>query len=247
MKSFLRKAFWPAAVAGAMVAMLGVLGAGSATTVHANPGDVCGMQVIGPNGVMAQSWENHLSGATQVYNLSDGVTYGLVFRIENDGNFLLNQPDKAQVLIDSETGSGKITSQMEIANANNPFSENTDVPSFPNGVDWGIYDHNIAPTNTSTVDVIEPYDFLDADGHALDSIGDFVQSNGFNAAGVQNAKSVCDNGNFTGPDDESTTNCTVGANGPCHDRLRQRRRLGLRELHVQRSRHVLPGRCRSFG
>ena len=39
-----------------------------------------------------QGWENNLSGATKVYNLEFGTTYGMVFRIENDGDFLLDQP-----------------------------------------------------------------------------------------------------------------------------------------------------------
>ena len=217
MRSFLRRATWPVAVAGAMVAMLGVFGT-TATAVHATPGDVCGMQVIGPDGVMVSGWENNLANSTKVFNLETGKTYGLVFRIENDGNVLLDGADKAQVLIDSETGSGKITSQMEIdGQASEDPLANPDVGDFPNGRDWNIGDHNIAATNTATVDVIEPYDFNDADGHSLDSISDFLKSNGFNPASVNNHKSVCDNGDFIGNDDESTSNCKITASGPVGD------------------------------
>ena len=74
-------------------------------------GDICDVTVGGPNGVLELADDPDVGGGSfdgqgnPVYVVSKGVTYGLVFRVE-DGYW-----DNVKVHIDSETGSGRITSR----------------------------------------------------------------------------------------------------------------------------------------
>jgi hypothetical protein len=213
----------PVAVAVAMAAFIGAFGTG-VNTASANPLDVCAYQVIGPEGVMEAGFDNSVE-QNDTYILQNGVTYGLIFWIEDAGDWLLDDNEgfdslNAYLQIDSETGSGKFTSQAEIVDVEGPIDENDDVDSFPN-----FYDPNVAhllyeSANTIVVDVIEPYDFNDADGQPLDSISDWLEDVGYNSTGVNNGFTQCDSGDFVDnvDDDFDCDEGTVGdTDEPCEE------------------------------
>jgi hypothetical protein len=210
----------PVAIAVAMAAFIGVFGNGAVKVASANPGDVCFVDVIGPDGVMTAEAENDVEG-NLVYSLQNGVTYGMVFWIEDAGEVLVDDISvNAYLHIDSETGSGKFTSQAEIVDVEGPIDENDDVDSFPNGFDPNIAHLLYDAANTIVVDVIEPYDFNDADGNPVDSIRDWLEDVGYNSDGVSNGYTNCDSGDFVGNvDDDFTCNETTAGDPdePCDE------------------------------
>jgi hypothetical protein len=192
----------PAAVAIAMVGFISAFGSGI-PSAFAIPGDSCYAQVLDSNGVMDTYLDNDVEG-NPVYRIEKGNTYGLLFWVEDAGADLYYvdaYPDAvvgAYLWIDSEGGSGAFTSQMEITDYSGPFDENDDVNSFPNYVDPDLSHLNYGPATSIYTDVVETYDFNDANGDPLDSIADWVaDATNLGTDGVSSGVSNCDNGNYT--------------------------------------------------
>ena len=116
MRSLTRLALWPVALSLTVAALVAAFTPtfSGVQNAHAVEGDICRVDVGGPGGALALQDDPDVGGGdfdgqgNPVYVVSRGQTYGLVFRVE-DGYW-----DNVQVAIDSETGSGRITSQAEI-------------------------------------------------------------------------------------------------------------------------------------
>jgi hypothetical protein len=144
----------PAAVAVAMAGFIGAFG-GSTPAAHAIEGDICAVETDAMH-VLDDGQGN------EVLAVQHGVTYGLVFHVED------SYGENVAIRIDSETGSARITSQAEILD-------------YEDG--WPNVGHILVQpaTGSIVVDTIEPDDFNDADGHGLVGINEWLTDVGYTA------------------------------------------------------------------
>jgi hypothetical protein len=178
----------PAVIA---IAMLGVIGAfgGSVRTAEAVDGDICHYNTNAP---AADSDEDAI--VDHVVEL--GVTYDLVFRVEDTGVFDI---PNVTVRADSETGAARITSYAEITDIVDP-----DGPS----IEEMHVDHVLVGGNgvgTQVVDTIDPDSdpdepgyFTDPDGNEVNGIDGWLED----VAGVDGFLGDDDTPDVCGNDDE---------------------------------------------
>jgi hypothetical protein len=158
----------PAAVAISMAGFIGAFG-GSTPAAHAIDGDICQVDV---------EYDHILDDGqgNSVYAVARGVTYGLVFRVEDSEN----EHENVAIRIDSETGSARITSQAE-------------------WLDDGDEEANIGhvlvqpATGSLVVDTMDPDEIDDSDGNWVGSINGWLQDVGYSAFVDDDSDSVCGN------------------------------------------------------
>jgi hypothetical protein len=197
---------WPAGLALAMVAFIGAFG-GNARPAYAIEGDICHVDVDS-RAVKSTDGQGNV-----VYLVKKGISYGIVFRVEDDRSLWLevkddrrttgNEGDRVEyfegwgenvkVTLDSETGSGRIVSQAEGVDDEygyralpSPASGTAYVWDIPNVAHFLINPGVLS----QTVDTFSPRWFNDADGNKLDSINSFLTKNGYPAF-ANSAANVC--------------------------------------------------------
>jgi hypothetical protein len=195
----------PAALAVATFGFIGAFGTGSVPSAYAVEGDICNAMTDATVAADAGQFDEPVD-----YVVAPNVTHGLVFRVEDSVG------ENVAIRVDSETGSARITSQAEFANANDLLDDNDDTPSYGNFYDPDVAHILVQPaTGSIVVDTIEPFDFNDADGNPLDSIGDWLTDVGYSSLGasVDNSWSACDSGNFIDSIDDLPADCDADDDG----------------------------------
>ncbi len=185
----------PASVAVAMFGFVGALGSGAVPTAHALAGDICGAETTAQP---ASDYSINFQSPVD-YVVGLGETHGLVFHLEDDYNL------DAQVQIDSETGSARITSKAEILSwedgrvVNDTSNEvQAQAIGYPN-----VGHLLVTPSvETQNVDVIEPDDFNDPDGNDLSGINDWLTDVAGMPAFAEDGYHGLDEGNYCGYDDD---------------------------------------------
>jgi hypothetical protein len=190
LSSILRKAMLPVAVAIAMVGFIGAFGSGAVPTAEAVEGDICQVDVD------SRAVAGTDGQGNPIFTIQEGVTYGLVFRVEDDDNLELAVLDPAgpgefilefdgtgeniTAIVDSETGSGRITSHAEIVDVEDRLVETpvagvegeADVPNIGHfNINPGVIEHE--------TDSFSPRYINDADGDELDSINAWLAQEGY--------------------------------------------------------------------
>jgi hypothetical protein len=177
----------PVAVAIAMVGFIGAFGSGAVPTAEAVEGDICLVEVDS-RAELGQDGQGN-----DIYTVSQGTSYGLVFRIEDDSELFLGvfgegealdgfdfTGDNITAVVDSETGSGRITSHAEIVDVEDRLIElpesgeeaDAEVPNIGHfNIDPGVIEHE--------TDSFSARYFNDADGDELDSINAWLAQEGY--------------------------------------------------------------------
>jgi hypothetical protein len=175
-----------------MAGFIGALGGSGVPTAEAVEGDICQVDVDS-RAVAGEDGEGN-----DIYVIERGVTYGLVFRVEDDEDMELavfnpdleGEPDvidffdgtgsNVDVQVDSETGSGRIVSQAEVLTL-----EGTDIEP-PDGGDESEWDvpnvgHALVSPGvlSQAVDTMSARFFNDSDGNPLNSINAFLDDNDY--------------------------------------------------------------------
>ena len=159
----------PAAVAIAMLGLIGAFGSGNIRTAEAVDGDICAVDTS------AQPADEANFDEPVDYVVDLGANHGLVFRVEDTGAFDI---PNVTVSIDSETGSARIFSQAEITdiiNPDGPAIEEIHVDHVligGSGVGTQVVD-TIDPDTDDSGD--EPGYFTDPDGNAVDGINGWLE------------------------------------------------------------------------
>jgi hypothetical protein len=152
----------PAAVAIAMVGFIGAFGSSSIPAAEAVEGDICQADVGWAGGALDDHDDLDGQGNT-AYLVGPGITYGLVFRIEDEDEA------NVEVRIDSETGSARITSHAEIV----------DVDDGVQAIDHSIINPGVLSQVVDVMDpdgtaVDPPAELADADGNELADINEWL-------------------------------------------------------------------------